>query len=395
MRWIIIFLISLAGAKSNQCQLLFLDSKAIHLSCKHNIQPNDLKIYDKQKPNRMVIAFPKGWQLTVPKNKPKGVDVKFLKQRYYLVIEKKYMPKIDTSFRNNHVTLMQPSYTQKCDWVKVNKPALSIVIDPGHGGHDPGTVVNGVKEKHVALTFAKQLQQAFKNKNRSLNIHLTRLDDRYVSLDQRRFIAQKNHADIFISIHADGSPNQAARGLSIFSLSNAGASSTMAKLIAAKENRVSVKASKALLSFDREININRSRELSQTVLNHLSQSVSLHTNRPEYANFSVLRSLNMPSCLIEVGFLSNDEDRGLLLEPFYQKFLANQIASSMLNYLKPHNTEMTKTCRIQKTNNWVIVKAGDNLSNIAKKHRSTVKALTIINDLQSSVLKKNQKLYLT
>ena len=56
----------------------------------------------------------------------------------------------------------------------------------------------------------------------------------------------------------------------------------------------------------------------------------------------------MPSCLIEVGFLSNDEDRGLLLEPFYQKFLANQIASSMLNYLKPHNTEMTKTCRIQK-----------------------------------------------
>lgn len=388
-----IMLFSLAHAGNNSCELLPLNSKNFHIVCDHKIQPSSIKMYEKKSPNRMVIALPKFWKLKYTKHST--YDVKFLKNAYYIVINKTIAPNLQAEFRGQHLSLRQPKLINYCEWAKLNRAPFLIALDPGHGGHDPGTVVKGFKEKDVALSFAKTLQKSFNNIHSPIKVILTRSNDQYLSLDERRNIAQKQHADLFISIHADGSSNQAARGLSVFTLSNAGASSTMAKLIAEKENKATATAKKALLSFDREININRSRQLSQALLNHLSQSVSLHTNQPEYANFSVLRSLNMPSCLIEIGFLSNDEDRNLLLEPFYQKFLANQIAVSITKFFNPQKSEMKKICRTRKANNWIIVQSGDNLTKLSKKHNISIHALKLINNLKKDQLAKNQKLYLS
>lgn len=389
---IIFFLMSFAHA-SNSCEVILLKNKNIHIACRNPVSNSDFRLYEKKGPNRTVIALPKFWKLKYDKNT--GYEVKHLKNAYYIVIKKIYAPKLEKKIRHNHISFYQPKYNEYCEWAQMNRAPFLIVVDPGHGGHDPGTTVKIHQEKNIALTFAKTLKKSFEGLHLPIKVVLTRMDDRYLSLDQRRMIAQKNQADLFISIHADGSPNQSARGLSVFTLSNAGASSTMAKLIADKENKVTAKAKKALLSFDREININRSRQLSQALLSHLSHSVSLHTNQPEYANFSVLRSLNMPSCLIEIGFLSNEEDRNLLIEPFYQKFLANQIAVSISKFFNPQQSEMKKVCRKKQTINWITVKPGDNLTKLSKKHHVPIKALKLINNLKSDSLAKNQRLYLS
>lgn len=390
--FLIIFSLSYAFA-SNNCEFIMLNNKNFHVKCDNSFKPSLIRIYEKKSPNRTIVAFPKNWTLKYSKNQ--YFDVKYLKNAYYVVIKKTFTPKLEPEMRGKHLSFRQPIYTEFCEWAKINRAPFVIAIDAGHGGKDPGTVVNGYKEKNISLSFAKILKKSFENLHSPVQVVLTRKDDRYLSLEQRREIAQKNRSDLFISIHADGSSNEAARGLSIFTLSNAGASSTMAKLIADKENKVSVRAKKALLSFDREININRSRQLSHAVLNHLSQSISLHTNQPEYANFSVLRSLNMPSCLIEIGFLSNDEDRNLLIEPFYQKFLANQIAFSVTKFFNPQKLEMKKVCRNKKSQNWIYVKPNDNLTKLSKKYSITVKNLKLINDLRNDTLAKNQKLYIS
>ena len=103
----------------------------------------------------------------------------------------------------------------------------------------------------------------------------------------------------------------------------------------------------------------------------------------------------MPSCLIEVGFLSNDEDRNLLIEPFYQKFLANQIAVSITKFFNPQKSEIKKVCRTKKENHWINVKPGDNLTKLSKKYHISIKALKQINNLKSDTLKKNQRLFLS
>lgn len=395
MRFLVFLLVvGYANANvSNSCELLVLNNKNIHIVCQNQLNQSNIRIYEKKSPNRTVIALPKNWKLKYEKNP--FFEIKYLKNAYYIVLKKSVAPRIETEFRANHLSIRQPSMNEFCEFAKVNKAPFVIVVDPGHGGHDPGTVIKGFKEKNVSLNFSKTLKSSFEKIHSPIKVILTRYDDRFLSLDSRRNIAQKNNADLFISIHADGSPNDAARGLSIFTLSNAGASSTMARLIADKENKAPIRAKKALLSFDREININRSRELSQSLLNHLSQSVSLHTNQPEYANFSVLRSLNMPSCLIEVGFLSNDEDRNLLIEPFYQKFLANQIAVSITKFFNPQKSEIKKVCRTKKENHWINVKPGDNLTKLSKKYHISIKALKQINNLKSDTLKKNQRLFLS
>ena len=390
--FIICFFMSFAHA-SNSCEIILLKDKNFHIACRNPILNTDIRLYEKKNPNRTVIALPKFWKLKYDKNS--GYEVKYLKNAYYIVVKKIYSPKLEKEIRHNHMSFYQKKYNEYCEWAQMNRAPFLIVIDPGHGGHDPGTIVKSFQEKNIALTFAKTLKKSFEGLHLPIKVVLTRIDDRYLSLDQRRNIAQKNQADLFVSIHADGSPNHAARGLSVFTLSNAGASSTMAKLIADKENKVTTKAKKALLSFDREININRSRQFSQALLVHLSHSVSLHTNQPEYANFSVLRSLNMPSCLIEIGFLSNEEDRNLLIEPFYRKFLANQIAVSTSKFFKPQRSEMKKVCRNKQSVNWIIVRQGDNLTKLSKKYHISIKALKLINNLKSDSLAKNQRLYLS
>lgn len=399
MLYLLVYII-LSGvvyANGNACELITVNNQSIHIRCNKPISKNDVRIYQKRSPDRHVLAFPKNWSLkTLPNNPLTFGEIRVFHNTPYLVIKKSRYPNLITEFRSNHLSVLKEvSHDQKCGWTKVLKSAFIIAIDPGHGGHDPGTVVEGIKEKNVALTFAKTLRTAFKKQKYPIKVILTREKDNYLSLDQRRQIAQKNHADLFISIHADGSPNSAARGLSVFTLSNAGASSTMARLLADKENKVVIRAKKALLSFDREININRSRQLSIALLSHLAQSVSLHTNQVEFANFRVLRSLNIPSCLIEIGFLSNEEDRALLLEPFYLNFLSNQVAFSIADFFKPQRSEMKQVCRLEKTNPWIVVKSGDNLSLLSKKHHISIAKIKFMNDLKSDVLRRNQKLYLS
>ena len=216
--FIILILMSFAHA-SNSCEVILLKNQNIHIACRNPVSNNDIRLYEKKSPNRTVIAIPKYWKLKYDKNA--GFEVKHLKNAYYIVVKKIYAPKLERNVRRNHVSFTQSKYNEYCEWAQMNRAPFLIVVDPGHGGHDPGTIVKNHKEKDIALNFSKTLKKSFEGLRLPIKVVLTRSDDRYLTLDQRRNIAQKNHADLFMSIHADGSPNLAARGLSIFTLSNA------------------------------------------------------------------------------------------------------------------------------------------------------------------------------
>lgn len=239
---------------------------------------------------------------------------------------------------------LQPTTPSRGE-ARPEKKYLTVVIDPGHGGKDPGaTGHQGTHEKYVVLKIARQLAALF---NRSPRYHaiLTRNDDRYIPLRQRLHIARHYHADLFISIHADAFSNTKARGSSVYALSQRGATSEAAHWLARNEN------ASELMS---RVELDNQSELLRSVLLNLSQTASvrdslivgskilaslntvnqLHHRRVEQAAFVVLKSPDIPSLLIETGFLSNRYEEKLLNSPTQQKRIAEAIFQGIDRYFK-------------------------------------------------------------
>ncbi len=220
---------------------------------------------------------------------------------------------------------------------------IVIAIDAGHGGIDPGTIgKNGTKEKTVVFEIAKELANLI-NQQTPFKARLTRTDDTFLKLRQRIDIAREMQADLFISIHADAYSSEAATGASVYMLSPKGASSEAAMWLAEKENAA---------DFVGGVSLNNKDDLLASVLLDLSQSATLeasarignyvltqfkaigksHYPKIQQAAFMVLRSPDIPSLLIETGYLSNASEEQLLNTPEYRRKLAEAIMKGIVQY---------------------------------------------------------------
>jgi len=236
-----------------------------------------------------------------------------------------------------------------------NNRDIVVVIDAGHGGKDPGAVgKNGEMEKAIVLSIAKLLKGRL-DRAKGFKAHLVRDNDFFVPLRKRVEIARKHKADLFISIHADAAPRLSANGASVYVLSERGATSTTAKFLAQSQNSVDLLGAKSLLNLsdkdpmlagvilDMSMNstISSSLTLGKSVLESLSKTTRLHIPRTEQAAFAVLKSPDIPSILIETGFISNIRDCEKLRNPMYQKKLSDSIFSGVNDYFNKYPLDGT------------------------------------------------------
>ncbi len=215
-----------------------------------------------------------------------------------------------------------------------------IVIDPGHGGRDPGAIgVTGVYEKTVALKMAEELRDLLENTGR-YRVHMTRTGDSFITLPDRVAFARDHQADLFISIHADSNPDTRVRGTSVYTLSER-ASDRAAARLAQKENAINGLQSedvnddvlKILIELAQRDTMNNSVRFAQTLLPAMkSRDVGLLRNTHRFGPFWVLTAADVPSVLLEMGFLSNSRDSALMTSPEWRGKLAAGILDSLDDY---------------------------------------------------------------
>ncbi|WP_315708165.1 N-acetylmuramoyl-L-alanine amidase AmiC [Brenneria uluponensis] len=219
---------------------------------------------------------------------------------------------------------------------------LVIMLDPGHGGEDPGAIgMRRTREKDVVLQIAHRLK-ALIEREPNMKVYMTRHEDVFIPLRVRVAKARKQRADLFVSIHADAFTSRSARGSSVFALSEKGATSSAARFLAHSQNEsdsiggVSMSGDRYLdhTMFDmvQTVTINDSLKFGREILHRLGEVNRLHKNRVDQAGFAVLKAPDIPSVLVETAFISNlGEERKLRTSRFQQ-----QIATSILEGIKAY-----------------------------------------------------------
>lgn len=225
------------------------------------------------------------------------------------------------------------------------KRMVTVVLDPGHGGEDPGAVGrNGHYEKTVVLAIAKKLRTLLE-KEPHIRVVMTRDADFFVPLGLRVRKARAAKGDIFISIHADAFIRPEANGSSVFALSDNGATSAAAKWLAQKENNADLIGgikvnttdrylAHTLLDLTQTATINDSLKFGKLVLAEIKNINRLHKERVEQASFAVLKSPDIPSILVETAFISNPEEERKLVNPAYQHEMAEMLFNGIKRYLE-------------------------------------------------------------
>ena len=230
-----------------------------------------------------------------------------------------------------------------------------IVIDPGHGGQDPGAIgYRGIKEKDVVLKIALELKKLIDAKIPNTKAYLTRKGDYFIPLHERVKIAQQYQADLFISLHINASKKKYVSGASVYYLSETGATDKASKLLAARENSSGLNAG-INLSEDKLLNtilidlvqtytINESIRLSHKCMAGLKKA-GFHEEGIKCANFAVLRSPSIPSVLVELGYVTNRGDAKKINSPKNQKHIASQLISSIKGYFEGDKKEQQRLTR--------------------------------------------------
>jgi len=225
---------------------------------------------------------------------------------------------------------------------KLKKPLAAkplIVLDPGHGGKDPGAIsASGYYEKHITLKMAKELKQTLEATGK-YRVMLTRSDDRALALKSRVKIARDAKADLFISIHADSAKNSRAKGLSVYTLSER-ASDRESAALAERENKVDAlinmdfsdktpEVANILIDLARRDTMNTSKDLANYMVSEMSRTVRVLPDTHRFAGFAVLKAQDIPSVLVEIGYLSNREEERLIRSPAYREKLAKALTKAI------------------------------------------------------------------
>ncbi len=259
-------------------------------------------------------------------------------------------------------TKIQPKVKARAIKTAARKPHrykdILVMIDPGHGGKDSGAIgLHHTQEKRVVLQIAKRLKRKI-DAIPGMRAVLTRRSDRYITLRGRLALARKYKPDLFVSIHADAVHRRAARGSSVFILSNRGASSEAAKILAQGQNAVDRKygiatsssydneVGNVLLKMQQDATIESSHSLAKKTLRQLKGIGSVHKRFVERAGFAVLKSPNIPSMLVETAFISNPEEEQKLRNSNYQDRLASAIARGIKSYFNTHMAYQSRTIKL-------------------------------------------------
>ena len=274
-----------------------------------------------------------------------------------------------------------------------------VVIDPGHGGEDPGALGGrGKHEKKVVLAISKRLKQLLDDQP-GLAAKLTRKGDYYVSLRNRIKIAAEHQADLFISVHADSAPRKSAHGASVYILSSKGASSEIGRELAKRENASDLiggvrlgsqehSVREMMLDMSVDWKIKESRAFARNLLHELGKIGFLHTQQVQEAGFVVLKAIEIPAVLLEVGFISNKKEERALNTALHHERIAGSIFRAIVRYC----TEKS-LCRVnQDANGIYVVRKAESLSLLAARFGTTISAIKRANKLKIDTLLIGQKL---
>jgi N-acetylmuramoyl-L-alanine amidase len=302
---------------------------------------------------------------------------------------------------------------QKLTPVPNGKRDIVIAIDAGHGGEDPGALspVKGQYEKHVTLAIARELQRQI-NAERGFRGELVRTGDYFIPLRKRTEIARKKGADLFISIHADAAPRAAAFGASVYALSDRGATSETARWLADAENQSDLiggvgnvslddkdrMLAGVLLDLSMTASLSSSLNVGNKVLGNMGRVTSLHKRRVEQAGFMVLKSPDIPSILVETGFISNPNEAKKLATASHQQALSRSIVSGAKQFFHENPPPGTYIAFLRDSGQITlgprehVVSSGESLALIAQRYQVPLANLRNANSLKSDVIKVGQKL---
>lgn len=276
---------------------------------------------------------------------------------------------------------------------------IVIAIDAGHGGEDPGAIGrHGTLEKDVVLAIARELERLVRAE-RGMRPVMIRDGDYYTSLRKRTATARQHKADLMVSIHADAFRDPRVRGASVYILSERGASSEAARLIAAKENAadqvggVSLEnkddlLASVLVDLSQTATIGASYAVASDVLTAMQGIVPLHKRRVEQAGFVVLKSPDVPSILVEAAFISNPDEERKLRDRRYQAQLAQAIHQGIRAYF----TKFPPPGTLLASSRHHVIARGESLSVIAQRYQVSVDSLRVTNNLPSDFVRVGQRL---
>jgi N-acetylmuramoyl-L-alanine amidase len=285
-----------------------------------------------------------------------------------------------------------------------DKRDIIIAIDAGHGGEDPGAIgPNRRREKDIVLAIARELN-ALLQADKGFQPTMIRTGDYYVSLRGRRELARQRQADLFVSIHADAFNRREAHGASVYALSTQGATSTAARYLAEKENASDLVGGVTLSDKDDLLagvladlsmtsTLDNSLKLGARVLRHVDTVAKLHKTSVEQAGFAVLKSPDIPSILVETGFISNPSESQLLSTTAYQKKMARAIHTGIREWFLAHPPSGTLIAwQRQQNGQQYTIARGDTLSGIAERFNVPVSDIKNRNGISGEKIMVGQKL---
>ncbi|MFS1523285.1 N-acetylmuramoyl-L-alanine amidase [Microbulbifer sp. 2304DJ12-6] len=284
---------------------------------------------------------------------------------------------------------------------------IVIAVNAGHGGEDPGALgPSGLREKDVVLAIARKLQREL-DRERGFSAKLVRTGDYFIPLRQRVKKGRKMRADLYVSIHADAFTRKEARGAGVYAVSSRGATSETARFLAQRENESDLIGGAGDLSLDDKddtlagvlldlsmtATMNASLDIGASVLSSLGSFTRLHKKKVEQANFSELRNPDVPSILVETGFITNPYESRRLSDPKFQQLMAEKLSEGIVGYFNRRPPAGTWLATNQSTRSRRhIIARGETLSGIAAQYNISVSALMRANGIKNSVIRVGQTL---
>ncbi len=300
----------------------------------------------------------------------------------------------------------RPQVVKRATDIAAKQRDVIIAIDAGHGGEDPGAIGPGrLREKDVVLAIASELKALF-DAQPGYKAVMVRGGDYYVGLRKRRDLARAAQADLMLSVHADAFKNANASGTSVYALSKRGATSASAGFLAQRENSADLVGGVSLSDKDDVLagvltdlsmtaSLEASLSIGDRVLSEMGKFAKLHSRRVEQAAFAVLKSPDIPSILVETGFISNPGEARKLKTRSYQRRMARAIFNGVDDYFRaspPPDTYLAALKRGELRPRQHVIVSGDTLSEIAKRYNVSVSALRRENGLSGSTIRVGQTL---
>jgi N-acetylmuramoyl-L-alanine amidase len=265
-----------------------------------------------------------------------------------------------------------------------------VAIDAGHGGHDTGTIgLYGLTEKKLTLDLAQRLARDL-NRREGIRAVLTRDDDTYLTLPERNEVAEKKKADIFVSIHINSAPSSSARGAEIYFVAPAGAERAASQELSSGDaahefgldGRDDADIVHMLLDVNQQSVLARSEALAANILEEVRDRNMMPTRNVKQKSFSVLRTISMPSVLVECGFVSNRDDARLLRSEDGRERIAHAVAEGVGDFLRANPPQRDD----QGSSRSIVhrVKNGDTLLSISKRYNVTINHICQLNGFRTS-----------